>query len=204
MAAMHKPAETAFPIHELLASRWSPVGFGGRQLTTAELGSLLEAARWAPSSYNEQPWAFVVARQEDGPAFGRLLECLVPANQAWARDAAALLCSVAKLRFGRNDKENRHALHDVGLAVGNLVTQATSMGLSVHQMAGFDATRARAQLGIPKGWEPVAFLAIGQAREHPDADLRQRDAAARSRRTLEEIVHGGQWGHALEGVTRES
>lgn len=201
---MHKPAETAFPVHELISERWSPVGFGGRQMTTAELGSLLEAARWAPSSYNEQPWAFVAARQEDGPAFGRLLDCLVAPNQAWARDAAALLCAVAKLRFDRNDKDNRHAHYDLGLAVANLVTQATSMGFAAHQMGGYVPDKTVELLGIPDGWEPVAFIALGAAREHTDPALQARDSAPRSRRTLEEIVHGGQWGHALEGVTQAS
>jgi nitroreductase len=159
---MEKPATTKYPVHELIARRWSPRAFDtGRGVSPEALGSLLEAARWAASSMNEQPWRFVVAPREDGEAFQQLLDCLLEGNQRWAKDAAVLMLSVAKLRFARNDRPNRHALHDVGLAMGNLTAQATAMGLAVHQMGGFDRDKARQRYGIGRAAPLVALSARG-------------------------------------------
>ena len=122
---MEKPADTKHPIHNLLRRRWSPRAFSGRMVEANQLCSVLEAARWAPSSYNEQPWRFIVATKENPVEFDRLLSCLVEGNALWAQQAPVLMLSVAKLSFEKNDKANRHAIHDVGLAVENLVIQAT-------------------------------------------------------------------------------
>lgn len=196
MSRMKKTSTTAYPIHPLLAERWSPVAFADRGVDAETLGSLLEAARWAPSSYNEQPWRFLVGtRAADARGFERLADCLVEGN-AWARRAPVLILSVASLAFERNGKPNRHALHDVGLAAQNLSVQAEALGLSTHQMAGFDAERARTSCGIPEGFEPVAMIAVGYRAEGdavPEA-LRAREAAARSRRALEEVAMGAAWG----------
>src|SRR5262245_60647726 len=107
---MERPAPTDHPIHELLARRWSPRAFDARPIEPEKLSSLFEAARWAPSSFNEQPWSFLLARREEPASFARMLECLVDANQAWAKDAPVLILTVARLRFTRNGAENRHAL----------------------------------------------------------------------------------------------
>lgn len=192
-----KPAETAFPVHDLIAERWSPRAFEDRSIDPAVLGGLLEAARWAPSCYNEQPWAYLVARRDDAESFSRLADCLADGN-AWAKNAAALVLSVAKLGFDRNGKPNAHAWHDVGLASMSLVLQAESVGLSSHQMAGFDSDKARSSLAIPETHAPVAMIALGyraSADSLPD-DLAERERSTRSRRALEEIAFGATWGSA--------
>jgi len=193
---MRKLAETLYPIHELLRERWSPRAFADRMVEPEELRSLLEAARWAPSSFNEQPWSFIVATKEHPGEYERLLSCLVEGNIRWAQHAPVLMLSVAKLAFERNQKPNRHAFHDVGLAVENLVIQGMALGLFVHQMAGFHADKARELYGIPEGHEPVAAMAIGYLDDPgrlPD-DLREREVAPRFRKPLESFVFSGQWG----------
>jgi len=193
---MEKPAEAGHPIHELLARRWSPHAFAERAVEREKLLSLLEAARWAPSSFNEQPWAFIVATKDEPEEYARLLGCLVEGNQAWAKSAPVLMLSVAKLNFDRGAKPNAHAWHDVGLAAMNLVVQATSLGLWVHQMAGILPDKARELYGIPEGWEAVAGIALGyygDASTLPDR-LHQRETAPRSRKPLESFVFTGQWG----------
>ena len=195
---MQKLAETRYPIHELLRERWSPRAFADRIVEPEKLRSLLEAARWAPSSFNEQPWSFIVATKEHPGEYERLLSCLVEGNVRWAQHAPVLMLSVAKLAFERNQKPNRHAFHDVGLAVENMVIQATALGLAVHQMAGFHADRAREVYGIPEGHEPVAAMAIGYLDDPgrlPD-DLREREVAPRIRKPLESFVFSGQWGQS--------
>ncbi len=203
---MERVAETRAPIHELLRRRWSPYVYSERGVPPEILVSLLEAARWAPSSYNEQPWAFIVATKENAAEFERLLSCLVPGNQEWARQAPVLMLSVAKLNFDRGGKPNRHAFHDVGLAAMSLVVEAMARGLYVHQMAGILPERARELYSIPEGWDVVAGIAIGY---HGDSSavsekLRQRDAAPRSRKPLEQMVFTGQWGKPTRLTTRGS
>ena len=134
---MEKPADNQYPIHELIKQRWSPLAFNIRPVEPEKIASLLEAARWAASCFNEQPWFFIVATQDNAQEYEKLFSCLVEANQTWAKDAPLLMLSVAKLSFTRNNKPNRHALHDLGFAVGNLTLQAQALGLFVHQMGGF-------------------------------------------------------------------
>lgn len=198
---MDKSPDTRFPIHPLIAERWSPRAFADRALDDATLGSLLEAARWAPSCFNEQPWRFLVATRDDAEGFERLGSCLVEAN-GWAKSASVLMLSVARTTFERNDKENRHAWHDVGLAAENLVLQAQALGLATHQMAGFDAARAREVLGIPDGFEPVAMIAVGYRAEPESlpAKLAEREVAPRERRPLGAIAFGAGWETPLDGL----
>ncbi|MEZ4468332.1 MAG: nitroreductase family protein [bacterium] len=144
-----------------------PRVFSEAAIADADLRGVLEAARWAPSCFNDQPWAFVVARREDAATFDALLGCLTPSNQAWAADAPVLLLSVARTRFRHNDKPNRHAWHDVGLATAQLALEAQARGLAVHMMAGFDVAAAAQAFGLPDGHEPVAAIALG----HQRADL---------------------------------
>lgn len=201
---MEKPAETRYPVHELIARRWSPRAFSDRAVEREALGSLFEAARWAPSSFNEQPWRFFVATQQEPERFERLARCLTPGNRAWAERAPVLALSIAKLHFDREHRPNRHAGHDVGLAVENLVLQAEALGLSVHQMAGYDPALARELLAIPPDFEPMAMIAIGH-RGEPDALpelLAQRERAPRTRRPLDELVFGAGWGEGFEPFAR--
>ena len=176
------------PVHELLQKRFSPRVFEDRSVSRETIRKLLEAARWAPSSFNEQPWRFFVATRDDPADFERLLECLAPGNQDWARNAPVLMLSVAKLTFSRNDKPNRHAYHDVGLAVSQLIVQATALGLRVHQMAGYDVDKVRETYVIPEGFDPVAAMAIGYSGEEMPS--------SRSRRPQDETAFSGRWGEA--------
>ncbi len=193
---MEKPAETDSPIHALLAGRWSPRAFDERLVEADTLRTLFEAARWAPSSSNEQPWCFIVATKDHETEWNRLFVCLAKGNQTWAFRAPVLILSVASMNFEDDGKPNRHAFHDTGLATENLVLQATASGLVAHQMAGFDVEKARADLGIPSGCEPVAMIAIGYPGD-PDSlpeRLRERELQPRSRRPIGEWTFWGQWG----------
>jgi nitroreductase len=131
-----KRAITDHPVHELISQRWSPYGFDSRPVPESVLRSLFEAARWAASSFNEQPWSYIVALREQEEEFARMLSCLTEKNQEWARHAPVLGLSVASLKFARNGNPNRHAFHDVGAATAHLVLEATARDLVVHQMAG--------------------------------------------------------------------
>jgi nitroreductase len=193
---MEKPAETQYPIHELLQRRWSPRAFSDKSVSLEQMRSLLEAARWAPSSNNEQPWTFLVATKQDQTDYDRLLNCLRPTNQLWARFAPVLAMSVAKLVFTDDGEPNRHALHDVGLAVENLVVQATALGLMVHQMAGIYPEKVRELYGIPAEYDVVAAIAIGYPGDPsilPDR-FRQRESAKRSRKPIADFTFAGYWG----------
>ena len=146
-----KDARPDHPIHELLAKRWSPYAFADRPVPEDDLRSLFEAARWAASSYNEQPWSYIVATKADPGAFERLLSCLVEGNQAWARAAPVLALGCTSLHFALNNKPNAAAVHDLGLAGASLTLEATARGLSVHQMIGILPDRAREVVPHPRG-----------------------------------------------------
>jgi nitroreductase len=191
---MEKPADVQYPIHDLLRQRWSPRAFDDRPIETEKLRSLFEAARWAPSSNNGQPWRFLVAMKENKTEYDRLFNCLVEGNQKWVHRSPVLLLSVAKLQF-EDGSPNRHALHDTGMATENLVVQATALGLVAHQMAGFDVEKARADLKIPSGYEPVAMIAVGYPGDPAllSDGLRAREAQQRVRKPLTEFVYSATW-----------
>ncbi|MCZ6783626.1 MAG: nitroreductase family protein [Proteobacteria bacterium] len=193
-----KHAETDHPIHELATRRWSPYVFADRPVAREDLTALFEAARWAASSFNEQPWSYLVATREEPEEYERLLSCLVEPNQAWAKAAPVLALGVVTHRFKRNDKPNRVATHDLGLAAGNLLLEATARELLVHQMAGILPDRARELYSIPSGSEAWTGLAIGHAGDPESADggLGDRDRAPRTRKPLREFVFSGRWGQA--------
>ncbi len=193
-----KHAHPDHPIHELLAQRWSPYAFADRPVSEDDLRSLFEAARWAASSYNEQPWNYIVATKREPEAFNRLLSCLLEGNQAWAAHAPVLALGCTSLNFGRNGKPNAAALHDLGLASASLTVEATARGLAVHQMIGILPDKARDLYRIPEGVQPLTGLAIGYAADPgllPEK-FRERDMSARSRKPLAEFVFGAEWGTA--------
>ncbi|MBV8072450.1 MAG: nitroreductase family protein [Acidobacteriaceae bacterium] len=194
-----KRAETVPGVHELVRLRWSPRSFSARSVTKDDLRILFDAARWAFSSYNEQPWRFIVARKEDGADFERLLNLLVPFNQGWAKTAPVLIITLAKKTFSNTGKPNFHALHDAGSALALLAVQATAMGLHIHGMAGFDRDRAHKELDVPDDYEVVTAVALGYlgSPESLPADLRERELAARQRKPLTELVFEGRWNHPL-------
>jgi nitroreductase len=175
-------------LHDLIARRWSPRAFQDKPIDAATLGSLFEAARWSASCYNEQPWRFVVATKDHPEQFERVLGTLMPMNQAWAKTAWALAISAGKKTFTHNGTPNKWGIHDTGAALASMMLQATSAGLHIHAMGGFDPAKARAEFGIPEDFEPAAAIAIGYIDGAPDPP------AERSRHKLDEQVFGTEWG----------
>jgi len=193
---MQKLADTTYPIEPLLKQRWSPRAFAERPVEIDKLLSLWEAARWSASCANQQPWYFIVATREEQAEYARLLSCLRENNQLWASQAPVLMVSVAKLAFDMNGQPNRYAFHDVGLAVANLIVQATALGLYVHQMAGFYPDKVRELYGVPDGFEPVAGIVLGYPGDPATLpeDLQQRELAPRTRQPFESFIFQGAWG----------
>lgn len=193
---MEKPADTQYPIHDLLSRRWSPRAFAERAVEPEKIQRLFEAARWASSCFNEQPWMFMMATIAQPSEHAKLLRCLVEGNQVWAKRAPLLIITFAKLHFSHNSKPNLHAFHDIGLAVGNLVVQATAMDLVVHQMAGIHPEIIRTSYVVPEGYNPVTGLAIGYSGDPSSLpeEIRERELAPRSRKTLQEFVFSKTWG----------
>ncbi len=195
---MEKPAEVEHPILEPIQRRWSPYVFADKPVETSKLMSLLEAARWSASAFNEQPWRFILATKDQPEAYAKALGCLVEANQNWAKQAPVLILTVTRTMFTRNDNDNRVHQHDLGLAVQNLVLQATSMDLFAHQMAGVDLDKVKAEYNLPDGFEPQTAIAIGYGVEADDLpkDLREKEQAPRSRKPFSEFVFGDDFGKA--------
>lgn len=196
------PIKFAQPDHailDIISRRWSPYALDPRPVAAEQVRQCLEAARWAASSYNEQPWIFILAMREDEDQFNRMLECLMDANQAWAKNAGVLMLTAVRKTFSRNGKPNRVAEHDLGLAAANLTLQATALGLHVHQMAGILPAKVRQQYNVPEGYEPTTAIAVGHAAD-PDRfaekSLADRDREPRSRKRLAEFVFAGAWGRA--------
>jgi nitroreductase len=193
-----KQAKPDHPIQDLVAARWSPYAFTDRPVAEADLRSLFEAARWAASSYNEQPWRYIVATKANPAEFEKVLSCLVEGNQVWAKAAPVLALGCTSLNFAKNGQPNKAAVHDLGLASGTLTIEATARGLSVHQMIGIQPDRAREVYHIPEGIQPLTGVAIGYAADPaglPEG-LKGRDLAVRTRRPQAEFVFAGDWGKA--------
>lgn len=190
------------PVLDVIRNRWSPAIYSPEPVEQEKLLSILEAARWAPSSFNAQPWSFLVARKEDAEEFAKMLSCLVPGNVAWAQGAPVLMISVARLQFEHNGKPNRHAWHDTGIATGFLMLQATGLGILAHGMAGFDADKTRQLYGIPESHAAVAAIALGYPGNETGApeELRKRNQR-RPRRDLNQFVFAGRWGQPFPLVS---
>lgn len=191
-----KKASTDYPIHELLAERWSPYAFHDRPVSEADLRSLFEAARWSASSYNEQPWNYLIATKDNSDQFQQLLSCLVEGNQIWAKDAPVLALAIVSLKFTHNHKDNRAAIYDLGAASSNLTVEATARGIYIHQMIGILPDKARDLFNIPEDFEAWTGMAIGYQGDPmtlPDG-LKERDLTPRQRKPLDQFVFSGQWG----------
>jgi nitroreductase len=195
--ALEKIAETQAPIHELIRRRWSPRAFSERPVEPDKLLTLFEAARWAASSNNEQPWAFLVATQADTKNYEDMLAVLVEFNRGWANKAPVLILTLAHTQFEKDGRPNRHAFYDLGQAAANLALQATALGLTTHPMAGFNVEAARERFAVPAGWEPVSVIALGYPGDLDSLTekLRQRETAQRHRKPLETFVFSGAWGN---------
>ena len=197
-----KVARADHDVHELIRQRWSPRAFDeARDVARAELARLFEAARWAPSSENEQPWRFIVMRRDPGSAVcGAMMASLTPGNRAWAAAAPVLALVAVRLTLERNESVNPLAWYDAGQAVALLTIQATSQGLSVRQMAGFDRDAARQACGVPAGFEPAVVMAIGHAGDPEKLALeKHRDAEKqpRRRKALGDFVFEETWGRVF-------
>lgn len=197
---IEKLADTLPTVHELIRARWSPRAFSSREVSAADLKTIFEAARWAASSYNEQPWRFLVGRKSDGAAYDKILNVLVPFNQAWAKSAPVLFVMAAKRTFSHDKSPNLYAVHDAGQALAHVFLQATALGLHAHGMAGFDRDRARRDLGIPDDCDLGAAVALGYLGSPDQLPEQQRQAelAPRSRKPLDEIVFGAEFGKPLQ------
>lgn len=184
----NNPAPTDHPITDLVANRWSPLSYADKPVEEEKINSLLEAARWAPSSFNEQPWSYVVGRKGD-EIHEKLASTLMEGN-AWAKNAGVLMLSVGKSFFEHKHKANRHFMHDLGAATALMTMQATDMDLVTHQMAGFDADKARELFNIEEDFEPCAMIAIGYQGELDalDEGQQERQKGARQRKPHTEML----------------
>lgn len=198
-----KTADPDYEIEDVFVKRWSPRAFSNQPVEPEKIRRMLEAARWTMSSYNEQPWRYVVAsRTGDPDAYDELLHCLNEGNQAWAKNAPVLMMSFYKTTFSGNGSPNRCAPHDLGAASAALTFQATEMGLYVHQMAGIQKDVARETYNVPDDFEPMAGLAVGYLGD-PDMlsdGRRGSERAPRSRIPIDAFVFGGDWGSAATVV----
>lgn len=199
---MQKPAITQTPIHEIIANRWSPRAYdASKPVSQTQLTALLEAARWAPSCFGDQPWRFIVwDKNADANAWQQAFDCIVPSNQTWAKDAPVLVLICADTLFSHNQTPNKWAQYDTGAAAVSLCLQATSMGLVTHQMGGFNGDKARETFAIPAQYNPISMLAVGyegDANNLPD-DLKARELAERSRKPLGDLFFQGTWAKPIK------
>lgn len=201
-----KTADADHDIERLFVKRWSPRAFADRPVEPEKIQRMMEAARWTMSSYNEQPWRYVVAsRTEDPNAYNELLQCLNEGNQSWAQTAPVLMMSFYKKTFSHSDRENRCAPHDTGAASAALTFQATAMDLYVHQMAGIKKDVARQTYDVPENFEPMAGLAVGYL-GNPEVlseDRRESEQKPRSRMSVDEFVFEDEWGASSDIVGSE-
>ena len=199
---MQKPAITDHEIHPLISQRWSPRAFDSKLVEAEKLAQLFEAARWASSCFNDQPWTFIVATKDDKVNYQKMLDCLVSGNIVWAQVAPVLGLVVAQKNFKHNGKPNAWGEYDAGQAAATLVLQATALDLVAHQMGGFDAAKAIATFNIPETARPVAAIAIGYAGETSNlpSELQEREDAPRERHPLSSFVFTGAWGNSAPFV----
>ena len=179
-------------LNELIRTRWSPRQYLDRAIAPDDLKTLFEAARWASSCYNEQPWRFIVATKDDPEHFAKVLGLLMEMNRKWAAGAAVLGFSAGKKTFTHNGAPNRFGIHDVGAGSASLAIEAAARGLHAHFMGGFDAARARTEFAVPEDFEIGAAFAIGYIDE---AAVKPGD---RTRKPLSDLVFGKNWGESAE------
>jgi nitroreductase len=190
-----KLAPAAEDVLPAVIQRWSPRSFSDREVHLADLRKVFEAARWAPSSNNEQPWRFIVGFRNSS-TFEKIASSLGGFNQAWAPHAPVLILGATKSRFSHNNTPNGYALFDLGAASAFITLQAAALGLATHQMAGFDHDVARKALQIPEEYAVGSVMALGyqgEPSELKNEKLLASETAPRTRKTLSEIVFSA-WG----------
>jgi nitroreductase len=183
-----KRATTDYPVMDILKNRWSPRSFSDESISENNLATLFEAASWAPSSRNEQPWMYIYAHRSD-KAFQKFINCLMPGNEPWAKNAAILVISIARKQFS-NGKENRTYMHDTGLANMQLVLQAFNMNIYAHMMAGFDMNKTKESFQIPDELDIICFMALGylDSPEKLPEPYKTREQNKRTRYMLSEFT----------------
>jgi nitroreductase len=186
----HGPAVSG--VEGLILRRWSPRSFADREVKVEDLRKMFEAAGWAASSYNEQPWRFFLGLRGD-ETYQRIFDALGEFNQMWAKSAPVLILSIAKKTFSHSGQPNRFGLHDTGAATAMLGLEATALGLHTHSMAGFDADKARASFNVPDDYDMGAVTAVGYLGDSSVLPEHQRamEESPRSRKSLHEYVLAG-------------
>lgn len=188
MMIQHNP--TDYPVIEAIKQRYSAYQFTDKPVEIEKLQSLFEAARWAASSFNEQPWRFIVATKSDEDSYSKALGCLVEANQGWAQAAPVLVLAAVRQTFTYNGSPNRVALHDLGQAAAHMALQAADLGLVIHQMAGIDQDKMIAAYNIPEGFTAETAIVIGYPAE---SALNDAESKARQRKPFDDFVFGDEW-----------
>ncbi len=190
---MIKDAQTDHEIHELIKRRWSPRSFAERKVEREKMMSLFEAARWASSAHNEQPWRFVFAPKDNAERYEKFLGCVNENNRIWISTAPLLIMAVIRNEMVRDNLPNRHAMHDLGLATGGIMVEATALDLYVHVIGGFDSEQARAVAQIPAAYTPVTMMAVGYLGK-PEAlpeKFKALETSPRTRKKVEEFAFEG-------------
>jgi nitroreductase len=199
---INKPATTRVSLHDLIHQRWSPRAFAvDKPVADLDLLALLEAAHWAPSCFNEQPWRFIVCvKAHNQAAWQAALDSLAEKNQRWAGNAPVLMLAVAMNNFSHNGNPNRWAIYDCGAASLSLSLQAVALGLVVHQMGGFNADKVRDVFSLPEECTPMAMLAVGYqaSADTLDDDFKAAELAERARRPLMDHFYAGRWGTEIK------
>lgn len=181
---------------DLIKQRKSVRDFSDKNVDEEILMQLFEAARWAPSAFNAQPWRFIYANKNENPElYEKLINLLLEFNQAWAKAAPVLIVSLARLKYELSGEDYKHAWHDVGLAIGNMSIMATSLGLNLHQMSGFNAELTKLELNIPDNFEPVTMIALGYPAKTGNLplDIFRMEGSQRERKPLDEIVFNSEF-----------
>jgi len=198
---LNKPAITSVPIHEIISNRWSGRAYDPEKLVDKNhLMAVLEAGRWAPSCFGEEPWRYLIwVKADNEDLWQKAFDCLVSGNQTWAQRAPVLMASFAHGLFSRNDKPNRWSMHDTGAASVSMAIQAVALGLMVHQMGGFDKDKLIGAFEIPENFTPMAMITLGWPGDSdglPDRILKG-EVAARERKPLDENFYAGEWGAGI-------
>lgn len=196
-----KEIDTQEKVNELIANRWSGRAYDAdRQVTHQDIISLLEAARWAPSCYGDEPWRYIVCdKSTNEAAWDKAFSCLVEGNQSWAVNAPVLILALANTFFSHNDKDNRWSQYDTGAATMSLCIQASSLGLMVHQMGGFSAEKTAEVFSIPEQYTSMAMMTVGYqlAEDKITGELMERESSERQRNPLAEQFFDGEWGKPI-------
>jgi nitroreductase len=196
---MQKPANNDFPIAEIFRQRWSPRAFSNKAVEKEKLQCILEAARWAPSSMNEQPWRFIVGQKGD-ETWDKIFSSLVEWNQQWAGKASVLILNLGKKTFTYKSRPNATFQYDTGQAVAMMISEAVNQGLITHQMGGFSASKASELFDIPSDYQPISVTAVGyygHADQLPE-DMRKSEFSKRERMTSGDFIFSGQFGQPLQ------